>query len=324
MDHVERVKCVLEGRRPDRPPVSFWCHFPPDQVFGRPAVTAHLTHLEAYDLDFLKVMNDNAYPHAGRIRGVEDLASLTPLRGDESEFARQLDLLADLKRELAGRVLMTTTIFNAWATLRSLIRPRLKHNPPDLNAADEPSETIKRFFAEDAASVPVALNAIGASLANFARRCLDAGADGVFLSVRDDWVDSPGEKASLYTRLVRPTDLAILAAVSAGTFNIVHACGRPVNWHAFTEYPVHAINWADRAGGPAIAEVRDCRGPALCGGVDNLSTLPRGTRQDVADEVADALAQAGDRPLIIAPGCTYDPDTVPRANLEAMVRAARS
>jgi uroporphyrinogen-III decarboxylase len=48
-----------------------------------------------------------------------------------------------------------------------------------------------------------------------------------------------------------------------------------------------------------------------------------GSEEDVEREVRDALAQAGNRPLIIAPGCTYDPNRVPEANLRAMVRAAR-
>lgn len=326
MDRIQLVQSVLDGRRPDRPPLSFWCHFSADQVWGRPAVDAHVAHLEAWDLDFLKVMNDNRYPHDGRIRDVADLASLAVLGGDEAGFARQLDLLADLKRELAGRVLMTTTVFNAWATLRRLVGPpKIKHGPPDLvSVDDQPSSTIKRFLADDAAAVATALRTIGASLANFARRCIEAGADGVFLSVRDDWVDSPGVGQSLYRRLVRPTDLDILAGAAGGRLNIVHVCGKGVDFRAFAEYPAHVINWADRAAGPAIRDVCGWVRPALSGGVDNLSTLPDGTPDDVCREVVDALAQAGDRPLIITPGCTYDPQVVPRANLEALCHAVRT
>jgi hypothetical protein len=62
--------------------------------------------------------------------------------------------------------------------------------------------------------------------------------------------------------------------------------------------------------------------PAICGGIDNLVTLPNGTPEDCESEVADALRQAGTRPIILAPGCTYDPHRVPKANLEAICRAA--
>ena len=324
MDPMERVQCVLAGRRPDRPPVGFWHHFPPDQVYGPSAVQAHLTHLQTYDLDFLKVMNDNGYPHATSVESVRDLAAIGDLRGDEPEFARQLDLLAALRAELRGRVLMTTTVFSTWAVLRHLIRPPKEHLPPQMDgAADEPSRRIKDFYSQAPEALKSALRRIGTNLARFARRCLAAGADGMFLSVRDDWVDAPDSMASLYDELVRPTDLEILAAASAGRFNMLHICGRPVNFRAFAEYPVHAINWADRLVGPAIDDAVRWASPAICAGIDNLTTLVTGTPEECEQQVADALQQAGTRPILIAPGCTYDPSRVPRANLEAVCRAVR-
>ena len=360
MNPVERVQAVLNGQRPDRPPVCFWCHFPPEQVSGRAAVRAHLDHLESFDLDFLKVMNDNGYP-AGRnaepVERVADLAALRPLHGAEPEFARQLDLLADLRRELRGRVLMTTTLFNAWAVLRQLIRPPKVHRPPNLDvASDEPSRRIRAFLAEDETAVREALRRIARNLAVFSTRCLEAGADGIFLSVRDDWLDgvpgpataawansveveiveaeTPHGTDSLYAELVRPTDLEILAGAARGRFNVLHVCGRPVDFAAFARYPVHALNWADRAAGPSISAAAALLGeirpelpagqapPVLCAGVDNLHTLPDGRPEDCAREVYDALHQAGDRPFIVAPGCTYDPQRVARENLDAVVRAA--
>jgi uroporphyrinogen decarboxylase len=324
MDSMERVQCVLTGRRPDRPPVCFWHHFPPDAICGPAAVRAHLAHLETYALDFLKVMNDNGYPHAAPVQSVDDLAAIGELRGDEPEFARQLELLSALRAELRGRVLMTTTVFNAWAVLRYLVRPPKEHHPPQMEgAADEPSQRIKEFWGQDPEAVLSALRRIGANLARFTQRCLAAGADGIFLSVRDDWVDAPDAAIRLYDELVRPIDLEILAGASAGQFNLLHVCGRAVNFRAFAEYRVHALNWADRAGGPAIRDVATSVRPAICGGLGNLGTLVNGTPEDCEREVADAVRQAGIRPIMLAPGCTYDPARVPHANLEAVCRAAR-
>jgi uroporphyrinogen decarboxylase len=324
MGPVERVQSVLAGRTPDRPPIGFWHHFQPDQTIGPAAVDAHVNHLETYDLDFLKVMNDNGYPHAAAIEGIADLASLTVLRGDELQFASQLDVLSGLKRTLKGRELMTTTIFNAWSVLRRLIRPTGGHKPPNMDGAeDEPSARIREFLRQDAAAVRRALQTIGTSLSHFARRCLDAGADGIFLSVRDDWVESPGRPTGRYAELVRPSDLEILNAAAAGRFNMLHVCAQAVDFRAFGAYPVHAINWADRAAGPSIADVRDWLRPALCGGLDNLRTLPDGTPDDCERQVQDALQQAGGRPIIIAPGCTYEAERVPHANLQAVCGAVR-
>ena len=320
MNRIERLQCVLDGRVPDRPPVSFWHHFSPNEFCGPAAVKSHVAHLERYDLDFLKVMNDNGYPHTDLVRDVEDLSSVSELRGDEPAFARQLDLIADLHRQLDGRALMATTIFNAWTVLRHLIRPPTEHNPPDLSGApDGPSEQIMAMVAQDEEAVKSAIGRIGRNLSRFAAGCIEAGANGIFLSVRDDWVESRG--TNLYGRFVRSSDLEILRGAARGRFNMLHVCGRAVDFRAFAAYPVDVINWADRSAGPSIAEVKGWLKPAICGGIDNLVTLPSGTPEDCESEVVDALRQAGQRPVIIAPGCTYDPQVVPSANLQAIGRA---
>ena len=197
------------------------------------------------------------------------------------------------------------------------------HLPPNLDAAaDLPSRWIRQAYRENPELVAQALETIGWNLARFAANCVAAGADGIFLSVRDDWVDAP-ETPGLYDRLVRQTDRAILAAVKTAPFNVLHVCGKALNFRAFAEYPVPVLNWADRAAGPAIREVATWAKPALWGGVDNLGTLVTGTPQQVRDEVVDALRQAGNRPIMIAPGCTFDPARVPEANLHALADAVR-
>ena len=59
MNSKERIDAVLAGRMPDRPPFSFWYHFSHDQIAGVGALHAHLNQLDHYQMDFLKVMNDN-------------------------------------------------------------------------------------------------------------------------------------------------------------------------------------------------------------------------------------------------------------------------
>jgi uroporphyrinogen decarboxylase len=362
MNKRERVAAVIAGRHPDRPPVSFWYHFEPDQAAGEKAVEAHLRHLETYDLDFLKIMDDNRYPRfevpGGVIASAEDLGRLSVLRGDEDTFGRQLELIGELARRLGGQVPMTTTIFNAWSTLRQMTVPDTgAHGPPTLPGETEipvarQDAAMTQLLHESPAALARALQVVAESTANFARRCLDAGADGIYLSVRDDWVDSPEndirncdplvqpgpvkvrtptgqdlgtfspvsseDGPGTYDCLVSPGDLQILAAAAGGTFNLLHVCGRALDFRRFAGYPVHVINWADRSAGPSIAEAANWVRPALCAGVDNLQTMVTGSADDCAAEVADALHQAGPRPIMIAPGCTFDPHAVPAANLRAI------
>lgn len=220
---------------------------------------------------------------------------------------------------------MTTMIFNAWATMRHLVRkPTSKHSPPNMDAGeDEPSAKIMAMYRDDPSAVQTALRTISENLGHFAQRCLDAGADGVFMSVRDDWLEQSQTRANLYDELVTPCDLLILEAVSSGRLNMLHVCGKAVRFRRFAEYPVQVINWADRIAGPSIADVRDWLKPAICAGVNNLQTLPHGSPDDCEAEVREAISAAGPCPIIIAPGCTYDPELVPNVNLRSVSRAVR-
>ncbi len=327
MNKIERVAAVLGGRRADRPPVSFWYHFGPEEAFGPRAVEAHVRHVETYDLDFLKIMDDNRYPRFATAGGViaeaGDLAKLSVLRGDEDTFGRQLDLIGELARRYAGRLRMATTIFNAWSTLRQMTAPDTGiHGPPTMESTADPRDAaMSRLVREAPDALARALEVVAESSANFARHCIAAGADGIYLSVRDDWVDTPENGPGTYDRLVRPGDLKILAGACGGTFNMLHVCGKALDFARFADYPVHAINWADRSAGPPIAEVAGRVRPAICAGVDNLGTMVTGSPDDCARQVADALDQAGGRPILIAPGCTFDPAAVPAANLHAIRRA---
>jgi uroporphyrinogen decarboxylase len=328
MNKIERLNAVLEGRRPDRTPVSFWYHFAAGCASGKAAVEAHVRHMETYDLDFLKIMDDNRYPRIGLsggvISGTDDLVKLPVLEGNEDLFSLQLELIEALVRRYRGKFRMITTVFNSWTVLKQMTLPESKHHkPPVLGQTGDPRDAILTGFLREAPEAfSRALDAITESTANFVRHCLEAGMDGIFFSVRDDWVDSPQNGEGTYDRFVKPSDLRILKAVRSGTFNMLHVCGQAVNFTRFGDYPVHAVNWADRYAGPSIKQAAGWLRPAICGGLDNLGTMATGSPEDCEKEAADAMQQAGNRPMILAPGCTFDPATVPVENLHAIRRAA--
>jgi len=134
MHKIERLDVVLKGSRPDRTPVSFWYHFSEQCAAGKAAVEAHVRHMETYDLDFLKIMDDNRYPRLGLRDGViveiGDLEQLPALQGDEDRFAQQLELISELARRFRGQFRIITTIFNSWSTLRQMILPESRQHGP--------------------------------------------------------------------------------------------------------------------------------------------------------------------------------------------------
>jgi uroporphyrinogen decarboxylase len=330
MNKIERIDAVIARQRPDRMPVSFWYHFGPDAIFGPEAVEAHVRHMETYDLDFLKIMDDDRYPRtatpSGVISSVQDLDKLKVLKGDEDSFGRQLELIGKLHDRFGENVRMPTTVFNSWSTLRQLTTPDTGEHgasaPP--GTANPRDQTMTGLLREAPTAVARALELITRSLANFVDKAVRAGADGIFLSVRDDWVDTPENGTGLYDRIVRPGDLEILEATrkSGASFNVLHVCGKALDFKRFANYPVHAINWADRQAGPAINEVAGWLRPAICAGLDHVGTMVKGSPSDCAQQMVDAVEQAGGRPIMLAPGCTFDPKAVPEANLRALRQAA--
>ncbi len=133
MNKIERVQAVLDGREPDHLPISFWYHFGPEKEAGEAAVAAHLQHFEEFDLDFLKVMNENQYPRPASlvVRSLDDLKKIPSCSGEEPPFAKQLELIRRLRSEIGRDVFMTTTIFSPWTVLRKLTAPETdSHSPP--------------------------------------------------------------------------------------------------------------------------------------------------------------------------------------------------
>ncbi|HVQ61161.1 MAG TPA: hypothetical protein VMS53_03675, partial [Burkholderiales bacterium] len=62
MNKIERVVRALKGDETDRPPFSFWYHFGLQHMAGRKYAEAQVDFYRAFDVDFIKVMNDYPYP----------------------------------------------------------------------------------------------------------------------------------------------------------------------------------------------------------------------------------------------------------------------
>ena len=76
MNKMERFQAALKGKQVDRPPFSIWYHFGNQHCNAEKTAQIHLDFFEAYDLDFLKLMNDYDYPMP---EGAESISSSTDL-----------------------------------------------------------------------------------------------------------------------------------------------------------------------------------------------------------------------------------------------------
>jgi uroporphyrinogen decarboxylase len=307
MTKVERVRAAVAGRPIDRPPFSVWYHFGLQHAPAERAAQAHQEFFEAYDLDWLKVMNDYSYPMPPGVETLdhaEDLARVEPLDPAATPMGAQLEVIGRLARALAGRALVVDTLFNAWNTLRRNVV----------------KDAMGPFMRDHPKALERALGAVNESLIRYARASLARGAAGMFLSV-----PASGEFVTRdeYERFMRPFDVALLQALAGtGELHVLHAHGSRLYFDRLLDYPVHALSWADRDGGPSLTEARRRTDRALMGGIGH-SGFAYSSAAAVRAEVRAAVAAAGRERLFLAPGCALATYAFPELIHAARDEAAR-
>jgi uroporphyrinogen decarboxylase len=303
MTKIERVRAALSGAEVDRPPFTVWYHFGLQHAPAERTAQAHLEFFDAYDLDWLKVMNDYSYPMP---RGFETLADprdvkrLTAFDVRQGPLGEQLETIRLIGLALRGKALVVDTVFSAWNTLR---RNVLK-------------EAMGTFMEEHPAELEAALTVVNDNLIRYANASLYTGAAGIFYSVPATAESVTPEQ---YERFMRPFDLAFLEAIRPfGECHILHAHGSELYLDRLLDYPVHAISWADRQPGPPLTVVRQLTPRALVGGIDHVN-FPYTSAARIREQVRSAVAEAGARKLLVAPGCA-----IPTYSFPELIRAARA
>jgi uroporphyrinogen decarboxylase len=302
MDRIARVRAALAAEAVDRPPFTVWYHFGLQHLPPERAAEAHLEFAEAYDLDWLKVMNDFGYPLpdglevATQASDLRRLASVDVTRGP---LGQQLALIAHLAPRLRDRMLFVDTIFDAWSSLRrSVVK-----------------DAMDRLMQDDPTALERALGVVNANLVAYARASLGRGAAGIFVSIP---AGADAVTPEQFDRFVRPFAHALLEGIrSAGGAAIVHAHGSRLHFERVLDLPAQALSWADRATGPTLAEARRLTARPLVGGIDH-ARFNRMSPVDVRGQVRDAVAQTGPRGLLLAPGCSIPPNA-----FVDLIRAAR-
>ena len=302
MDKIERLRATLAGKPVDRPPFSVWYHFGNQHASPQWAAQVHLDFFEAYDLDFLKVMNDYDYPMP---EGMEvmatpaDIGQLTPFDVTKTPMGNQLQAIDLIAKALRGKALFVDTVFNAWNTIRrNLVK-----------------EAMSQLMAEHPKALETALEVVNANLIQYALASLERGSAGIFFSV-----PATAESVTLeqYEKFMRPFDLAFLQAIRGkGEGHILHAHGEKLYFDRLLDYPVKAVSWADLNGGPTIAEARQKTSLTLVAGIDHVK-FPYVSARIIRDQVKSAIEQAGQTKFILAPGCA-----VPTYSFPPLIKAAR-
>ena len=304
MNKIERAVCALKGEEVDRLPFSFWYHFGLQHLPGDKHAEAEIAFYRAYDLDFLKVMNDYPYPLPEGVEAIaseEDWKRIEVIDPRDECWKDQLSALSIINEAIGKEALFIETIFSPWTTARRLAR------------AGGLSEARERHPE----TLLSAMDNIAESLAGYAREAMTRGAAGIFLSLGGATDDAMSPED--YAMWGRPFDLKILEAVREAPFNVLHIHGNRIHFDSLLDYPVSAMNWSHFAAGPSLRDGRAQSGKAIMGGI-NEATAYRLSLPEISQMVSESITYAEARGLIITPGCSVPTDT-PERNLRAIKAA---
>jgi uroporphyrinogen decarboxylase len=328
MNKIERVNAAVRGDAVDRVPVSMWGHdflreWTPDGL-----AQAMLDNYRAYDWDYMKVNpracyhvedwgatlqpsgNPNQGPTYTHIPVTEpgDWRRLRPLAPTKGALGEQLQALRLIGRELSGQAYFIHTIFNPLSVAKYLV-----------GNAFEP---VKTSLEDNPGALKAGLEVITETFIAYAQATLETGASGIFYATTG-WASADKLTLDQYRTFGMDYDHRLLEAFKHAPFNVLHNCGEHIYFDLLADYPVHAISWAATLpGNPSLAEAKERTKAAVMGGINEKTTLPGGSPQQVADEAHAALHLTGGRRFLLAPGCSIPPST-PKANLEAIVHAVR-
>jgi uroporphyrinogen decarboxylase len=166
-----------------------------------------------------------------------------------------------------------------------------------------------------------ALAAVSDNLIAYARKSLEIGAAGIFMSV-----PAARELVSrdIFLTFVKPYAQKVFAAVSGqGRMNTAHIHGENLYMDECLDFPVNIFSWWDRGPhGPSMDSIKQRFSGSVMGGIDQ-TLLTRHSPAFLKNHVAEGVALGGDRRFFMANGCSIDtwvnPDIV-----RAVVAAARA
>ena len=313
MTKRQRVMAALQGRPVDRLPLAFWLHNFATENSARGLADETRRLARTFDWDFLKPQSraqcfaemwgltyapsgEKARPytvtHAPLVTA-DDLARLPVVDPGSGALGEQFEALRLIRAAVGPDVPIIWTVFAPPMILPMLARGGREQALAFLR--DAPRETARAF------------DVMAETLAEYARRCLAAGADGLFYATN---VAARGlMTAEECRRWQRPWDLRILEAVADAPFNLLHVCGAGIHFEEFADYPVTALSFALAPGNPTLAQAHARTGRAVVGGLPAKPEIAGMGEVALLARAAAARREMQDRWHLLGPDCSINPDT---------------
>jgi uroporphyrinogen decarboxylase len=327
MTRRERLEAAFQGRPVDRPPISFWQHFPGRDHDAALLAEATATYQRRFDLDFVKLMPTGMYAvmdygvavapsgdaigttryASGPIHAPTDWDRLPPASPARGVLGREVEAVRRVRQALGPDAPVVQTIFSPLTMAAKIAGMTGAAFAGCLR--DDPTATALRG----------ALGRLADDVVAFGRACVDAGADGFFFATQLAARGALPE--GMYAEFGIPYDHQVLETLRPHAWALIlHLHGEEPLFELADRYPVDAVNWHARETAPGLGAALGLTRRGLVGGIARLGPVLGGSPEDAVAEARDAIAQAGGRRLVVAPGCVL-PTTAPEANLLALRRA---
>lgn len=335
---------VIRREQPDRVPWSIWGHFPAvnwldyyswelAQRSGEEAARAHMALLRELDfkMDLLKVTpfyRFMAMQWGSKFdfkNNEEEAPTLDTVVKETTDWGKLwvLDPKKELREFVRTNEILTRDLRNM-PVIYTIPSPIIQA----MNGVGTPERVIKDI-EKDPGSIKEGLEVITETTIDFTKACIDTGIQGIFYGI--------GGGGRIWRELSIPQleeyalgyDRKVLDAIDC-EIKMMHICSTPMGnaedqglmesgW--FKKYPVDMINW-DAHEYTWLDKAKKIYSDkfAICGGLNRVSTLRRGTPSEIESETKKAIDDAAEGGgFMLGPGCTVYQD-MPKDNYNAVGR----
>jgi uroporphyrinogen decarboxylase len=308
MNKRDFVLSLLGPQPPAGVPAAFFLHFDPAYHAGRPAIEKHLEYFRATGMDLVKIQYEQALPPSDPPATPAGWAN-APRFGDDF-FAEPVAVAEGLVRAARDEALVVMTVYSPFMWARRW--------------AGE--SVLLAHLREDPASVKRGLDIMTDNVRALVRGCQRAGVDGFYISTQGGEAHRLGG-SELFTRYVKPTDLAVWDQAQQSAFNILHVCdydGPYADLTPYLDYPGQVVNCSLQVGGRELTprEAGALFGRPFLGGLERKGTIATGDAPAIRRAVEAVLAQAPER-FMLGADCTV-PSETPWESLRVAIETAHS
>ncbi len=222
------------------------------------------------------------------ITSADDWLKIKPLNPSMGSYGEQLKAVELIRDGLDGKLHFFQTIFSP------------------LSVAADLTDSDQAFIElmDSGKNLAAALEAITVTLETYVDKLMGLGITGIYFATTE-WASRKNITEEQYLLYGKPYDLRVLAKAKSAEMNILHVCMEYNLLPLFKDYPFDILSWNKfEPGNLDFAQADKIFSQPFVGGVDHLNTLIHGAPDDVSRQIKESLSDAGEHPLIVAPGCT--------------------